>query len=203
MPAAQGSTTTSVSASPIHSRSTANDTASIGLPHSPAAPQKITPTSLPVPEVASYRSSSQTTLTPAHPGPNEDIISSRQRTQPPKWSVIYNPKVGRALDLQLARVFTYDSPVNCVKMSPDGQRIAVGGHGKTYLHELQTGSSIWLVSELFALRFGLAIDVITSSVFVDRYVKDRINVSGVQFSPNGRLLATAGSDYHIRVCSQK
>ena len=89
----------------------------------------------------------QTIPTPAHPGPNEDIITYVQKPMPPKWSVVYHPEVKRALNLHLAHTFTIDSSVYCIHMSPDGQRLAVGGDGKTYLNELQTGSNIWLVSK--------------------------------------------------------
>ena len=36
---------------------------------------------------------------------------------------------------------------------------------------------------------------------MDRYVKDEINILSVQFSPDGRLLATGASDNQIRVRS--
>lgn len=104
-------------------------------------------------EVAHNHRSSQTTPTPAPPGSNEDTFFPEQKPTPPKWSVTYNPKVDRALDLRLAYAFKYDSPVHCVKISPDGQSFAVGffGHGKTYLNELQTGSNIWSVPETLLL----------------------------------------------------
>ena len=51
--------------------------------------------------------------------------------------------------------------------------------------------------------FEIGIDVINLSVFVDRYVKDLINILSVQFSPNGRFLATGANDTQIRVCSFK
>ena len=100
-------------------------------------------------EVAHDRSSSQTTPITIHPGPNEDHISPEQKPEPPQWSVVYNPEVERALDLQLAHSFTYDSEAYCVKMSPDGQRLAVGlaYDGTTYINESKTGSNIWQVSQ--------------------------------------------------------
>ena len=45
--------------------------------------------------------------------------------------------------------------------------------------------------------------MIDISIFVDRYVKDRIDIMTVQFSLNGKLLATGASDGQIRVCSLK
>ena len=81
---------------------------------------------------------------------HEEITSSELQPEPPKWSVVYHHEVERALDLHLAHAFTYDPSVYCIHMSPDGQRLAVGhlDVGKTYLHELHTGSNIWFGSEL-------------------------------------------------------
>ena len=91
---------------------------------------------------------SQTTPTPTHPGPDEDIIASEQKPTPPKWSVVRHPEVKPALDLHLAHSFTYDSPVFSAKLSRDGQRLAVGvsGEAKTFVNELKTGSTIWSAS---------------------------------------------------------
>ena len=107
-----------------------------------------------------------------------------------RWSVVYHPEVERTLELHLVHAFTYDSPVHCVKISPDG---------KTYINELKTGSNIWLVPE--PTVFKIWIDGIDFSAFVDRYVKDWINISSVQFSPDGRFLATRASDRQVRVRS--
>ena len=147
VPSNRGSTdtTTSLSASQGRqcSRLTIDDETSLGPASSLAAPQKSNTTSLPEPEVANYHSSSRTTSTP-----NEVVISSEQKPKPSHWSVVYLPEIDRAPQLHLAHAFTYDSPVMCVKMSPDGQRLAVGlsGNGKTYLNESDTGSNVWLVS---------------------------------------------------------
>ena len=172
------------------SRPTTNNAPSVRRFHSLAAPPNINkPLPAPVPEVAHNLSSFQMTPTPPR----------KQRPKPPEWSVVYHPKVRRALNLRLAQSFTYDSPVYCVKMSPDGRRLAVGGDEKTYLYELETGSNIWLVSESF---FKNCIDAIDPSIFVDRYVRDyRFSIDIVQFTPDGQLLATGASDGQIRVCS--
>ena len=114
----------------------------IGPPCSLAVPI-ITHSPRPVPSEPEVFS--QTTPTPSHPDPNGDLISFEQK--PEFWYAVYHPEVNRALDLRLAHKFTYDSPVFCVKISPDGQRLAVGDRGKTYLNELQTGSNIWSVLE--------------------------------------------------------
>ena len=98
--------------------------------------------------------------------------------------------------------FTYDSGACCVKVSPDGQRFAVGfrGDGKMSINELETGSNIWLVLQPL---YHIWVDLIDFSIFADRYVKDRISIWSVQFSLNGQLLATGASDGRIGVCSLK
>lgn len=98
--------------------------------------------------VAQHLSASKTTRTPTHPGPDEEIIIPPQLNSEPKWSVAYRPEVRQALDLRLAHTFVYKSPVSCVKMSPDGQRLAMGlaFDGKTYINEVKTGKNIWCVS---------------------------------------------------------
>ena len=144
--ASQGSITGT--AAPVSSRPTTDN---IGLSHSPAASLKTnTPLLMPSePEVAHNLSTSRPTPTSTYHDPNENLISSEQKPKPPQWSVVYHPELERALELHLVHVFMYDSPVYCVKMSPDGQRLAVGpgGEGKIYLHDMQTGSIIRLVSE--------------------------------------------------------
>ena len=133
-------------------RPTTDNILSIGLSRSLAASPntKILPLVPSDPDVAHNLGSSRTTPSAiADYGPHVDIISPEQKTRSPKWSVVYHPEVERAIELHLAHTFTYDSPGRRIKMSPDGQRLAVGllGDGKTYLKELETGSNIWLASE--------------------------------------------------------
>ena len=157
--AAQGSTAIASSVSPPLWRrvfqgrqrsrpTTGNTPGSIGPADSLAAPPNAN-LSQPVPsEPGAAHNLNSSQMTP-HPGFNKDIVSSEQEPEPPKWSVVYHPEVKQALDLHLAHAFTYDSPVQSVKMSPDGQKIAIGleNEGKTFVNELRTGSSIWLVLE--------------------------------------------------------
>lgn len=83
--------------------------------------------------------------------PYESISSWGSRTQPepPKWSVMYHPEVGRVLDFKLVHMFTCDSRVTCGKMSPDGERLAIGlvYDVKTYIKGLETMTEIWFVLE--------------------------------------------------------
>ena len=120
------------------------------IPSHPLAAPPHTEKPLPVPPdpgVVNDPSSSQSTPTPTHPGPNEDMVSPEEKPKPPTWSVVHHPKVERALTLHLAHTFRHYCSVQAIKMSPDGQRLAVGGDGPTYIYELETGSIIKLVSE--------------------------------------------------------
>ena len=71
------------------------------------------------------------------------------KSELPEFFVVYNPEVKRALDLHLMHVFTNESRAHCVKVSPDGQRIAVGFHddGKAIISEVKTRLNIRSVFE--------------------------------------------------------
>ena len=144
---------------------TIDNTPSIRLPHLLTAPLSAnTPPHVPLePEVTCSHSSSLTT--PSFPRPNEDKISPKEKPKPPKWSAVYNPKVKLALNLRLARTFTYDTKVYSMHMSPDGKRIAAGlsDNGKIYINDIETGSNIRLVSEILVLAFRLTRSISVSS----------------------------------------
>lgn len=113
---------------------------------SQAVPQNNKTTSKPpasVPEVA------QTSSLSKLPASDEEyMISSKPKAEPPIWSVEYHPEAKPVLDLHLANVITYETSIYCLKVSPDGYRVAIGlKDGTTYLNELRTGLNIWLVSE--------------------------------------------------------
>ena len=84
------------------------------------------------------------------PTPNSAISSSTVSTisdaasDAPEFSVEYNPEVKRALDLHLEHVFKHEYPAWCVKISPDGQRMAVGyaESGETIINEVKTRSKV-------------------------------------------------------------
>ena len=144
----------------------------------------------PEPEAAHNLSFSETTPSSTHPGSNED------QPERPQWSVVYHAEVEQALEFHLAHTLSYDSQVHSLQMSPNGKRLAVGGDGITHLYELETGSKIWSVSEPL---LKIWIDAIDHSVF--GYVKERIGIYSLHFSPNSQLLATGTSDRRVRVCS--
>ena len=98
------------------------------------------------------------------PGPSEStpssdemtIVSSETKAELPKWSVEYHPEAKRILEFNLAKVITYSTRVYCVKISPDGHRLAIGlRDGTTYLNDLKTGSNIWLVPDPPVLSFEI------------------------------------------------
>ena len=100
----------------------------------------------------------------------------------PMWSVEHNPKLKQSIDLQIAHVLTYDASVYCMKLSPDGQKIAMGlqMNGKTYINDLKSGSIICVLEDL-------------------NHRKDNLSIWTIQFSPDSCLLATGSSDHKIRV----
>ena len=67
----------------------------------------------------------------------------------PEFSVEYNPEVKRALTLHLEHVFAYESPALCLKISPDGQKLAVGFEdgGETIISDMSSRSNDRSVSE--------------------------------------------------------
>ena len=98
------------------------------------------------------------------PGPSKSIpsanrkamVSSEPKAEPPKWSVEYYAEAKGVLEFNMAKVITYSSRVWCVKISPDGHRLAIGlDDGTTYLNDLKTGSNIWLVPDPLALSLEI------------------------------------------------
>ena len=133
------------------------------------------------------------------------IISPKPKAEPPTWSVVYHPTLKRVLDLELANVITYESPVSCVKMSPDGLKIAIGlDERENVLEGIENGIK-YLVSFRVSL-FKIWTDMFDSSVFVDRYLKEDDSSGRIfclQFSPDGQLLATGTCGGQIKVGSLK
>ena len=115
--------------------------------NSPTVPHNKT-TSKPLPPIPCEPEAAQTD--PSHSTPaldEESMVPSEPEDEPPTWSVEYHPEAKQVLELQLANIITYGSRALCVKMSPDGHKIAIGlWNGTTHLNELKTGSNIWLVS---------------------------------------------------------
>ena len=88
-----------------------------------------------------------TTLDTPVPNPHSELEtpdSPKLISGLPEFSVEYNPEVKRAFDLHLEHVFAHESPAFCMRMSPDGQRMAVGCQtsGETVVSEMRTKSKV-------------------------------------------------------------
>lgn len=98
------------------------------------------------------------------------------------WSCIYNSQVRRKLQVNLCQVIQRTSVVNCVRFSPDGERIAVANYKLVSVFDTYTGI---LLQDL--------------DHALDKDEADEIFVQAVCFSPDGKDLATGGDDGLLRV----
>ena len=92
-----------------------------------------------------------TTLDTPVTNPGLDLEPPKPKSELSEFSVEYNPEVKRTFDLHLEHVLPHESRAWCVKISPDGQRMAVGldDSGATIMTEVKTKLNVWLVSEFF------------------------------------------------------
>ena len=129
-----------------HLRSSVNKPVYRSQSNSPTVPHNKS-TSQPLPPIPCEPEAAQTDPSHSTPALDEESMVPSEPEDDPTWSVEYHPEAKQVLDLHLANVVTYRAPVLCVKISPEGHRIAIGlPDGTTYLNELKTGSNIWLVS---------------------------------------------------------
>ncbi|CAA7268253.1 unnamed protein product [Cyclocybe aegerita] len=120
------------------------------------------------------------------PGPDIDELSIH--TVPPEfkkegndWCAVYNPKVKKALDVNLLHTFNHSSVVCCVQFSADGRLVATGCNRTAQIFDVHTGKKLCVVEDETAPPLG------------DLYIRS------VRFSPDGKLLATGAEDRKIRV----
>ena len=75
-------------------------------------------------------------------------FESEPYSEPPEFSVEYNPEVKRTLALHLEHVFVHEYPAYCANISPDGQGMAVGfeDSGATIITDMKTKSNVRSVS---------------------------------------------------------
>jgi WD40 repeat protein len=103
-------------------------------------------TALPLPTVSQTPQTPIIAISPATaPSPDRQATASpKPKLKSSDWSVVYNPEVKKVLDLRITHVFAFKCPVYCAKISPDGQRVAIGleDNGKTYINDVKTGKNI-------------------------------------------------------------
>ncbi|EGO03630.1 hypothetical protein SERLA73DRAFT_130029 [Serpula lacrymans var. lacrymans S7.3] len=101
------------------------------------------------------------------------------------WLAIFNPRVPRQMDVQLAARFVHDGVICSVKFSADGSLLAVGSDGVVLLYDLVNGAKITCPFE---------------SAECDSRSKPN-HVRAVTISPDGTLLVAGTEDNLIRVFS--
>lgn len=93
------------------------------------------------------------------------------------WTIVFNPRLPRQLDVALKHSISLDRSVNCVRFSPDGQYVAVGCYGSAAIFEVETGSK------------------------TVEFEHKGIHVHSVCFYSHGHYLVTGARDAMIRVMS--
>lgn len=97
------------------------------------------------------------------------------------WLAIFNPKVKRALDVNLVHTLMHESVVCCVRFSPDGKYLATGCNRSAQIYDTKTGAKVCILMDQAAANKG------------DLYIRS------VCFSPDGKFLATGAEDRQVRV----
>lgn len=103
------------------------------------------------------------------------------KKQKDDWTVVYNDRAPRILDVDLVHSLEHNSVVCCVRFSSDGRFVATGCNRIAQIFDVQTGERVALLEDKRAERDG------------DLYIRS------VCFSPDGKYLATGAEDKLIRV----
>ncbi|KAM6503747.1 chromatin associated protein [Amanita muscaria] len=112
----------------------------------------------------------------------EYIVPRSIQTPGNDWSVMYNPKAPRLLDVTLLHTLAHGSVVCCVQFSPDGKHVATGSNRSARIYDIKTGQQKCCL-----------IDDTVSGTSADLYIRS------VRFSPDGKYLATGAEDRKIRL----
>ncbi|KAH7103276.1 WD40-repeat-containing domain protein [Auriculariales sp. MPI-PUGE-AT-0066] len=97
------------------------------------------------------------------------------------WTALFNPNVPRQLDVSLSLTFTHGSTVRCVKFSADGRYLATGCGNAAHIYDMRTGEKTYV------------------SVKPSDLQNDSDYIDSVAWSPDGKYLATGGTDTVIRL----
>ena len=151
--------------------------------------------------------SSQLTLSISEPRQGSSFVARKQPSprlvepKRPEWSVTYNPDIKQTFRMDLANTFDVMAQVYCAKFSPDGKYLAVGvaaKGSKTYIYDMEKGSLDRSFPSCFRLE---SLTNFRTSCLTDLYLDDETIVWSLEFSPDGKHIATASLDSRIRVCS--
>ena len=97
------------------------------------------------------------------------------------WYAVFNPRIRRALDVDIVHNLLHDSVVCCVRFSLDGRYVATGCNRSAQIFEVSSGQQITKLLDETVDKEG------------DLYIRS------VCFSPDGKYLATGAEDKQIRV----
>ncbi|KAH8981968.1 chromatin associated protein, partial [Lactarius akahatsu] len=93
------------------------------------------------------------------------------------WFAIFNPKIKRALDINLVYTLHHKSIVSCVKFSVDEKYLATGCEGAAQIFDAKTGAR--------------------TCILVDNKVTKPAYIRSMCFSPNGKYLAISSDNSRI------
>ncbi|RIB05835.1 WD40-repeat-containing domain protein [Gigaspora rosea] len=131
---------------------------------------------IPPPQSSSLSGSNQT-LGDMDP----DTVPAQLKKEGGDWFAIFNPKVQRALDVDLFHTLEHNSVVCCVKFSSDGKYLATGCNRSAQIYDVVNGQKLFVLDDNNVDKTG------------DLYIRS------VCFSPDGKYLATGAEDKQIRI----
>ncbi|KAJ9080183.1 transcription repressor [Entomophthora muscae] len=110
-----------------------------------------------------------------------ESVPAQHKREGGDWFAIFNPKIPRALNVDLVSTLDHNSVVCCVRFSSDGKYLATGCNRTAQIYDAATSQKI--------------------CVLVDDSVNknDDLYIRSVCFSPDGKYLATGAEDKLIRI----